>query len=94
MAQAGEAQKLESFVWLLGHQLVLFHYYFIARHCRKVAEPELEAGEKIEIAEVGFEEFIKKMSHNYWGGEFTADILRLRLEPKKLEEFKKKMFSK
>jgi ADP-ribose pyrophosphatase len=67
-------------------------YYFIARNCRKVAEPKLEPGEKIEIKEVSFEEFIEKVSRNYWGGEFVADILRMRLEPKKLEEFKKKLF--
>lgn len=67
-------------------------YYVIARNCRKVADPKLEAGEKIEIREVSFEEFIEKISNGYWGGEFVADILRMRLDPKRLEEYREKLF--
>lgn len=67
-------------------------YFYIARNCEKTSEPKLDSGERIEVREVTFEEFIQKMSYEYWGGETTADILRLQLDPEKLEEFKKKLF--
>ncbi|MDP3696449.1 MAG: NUDIX hydrolase [Candidatus Taylorbacteria bacterium] len=66
-------------------------YFFIARNLQKKGEPQLEAGEKIEIRAVSFDEFIEKMCNGYWGGEFNADILRMRLESAKLEEFRKKL---
>ena len=68
-------------------------YYFLARNCKKIAKPNPDAGEKINIKKVGFNEFVKLFSgKEYGGGEFTADILRLRLEPKKLREFERKLF--
>lgn len=68
-------------------------YLYAARNCRKVAEQHLDPGEKIEIKKVSFEEFLKIVSsENFWNLPVANDILRLRLEPKKLEEFKKKLF--
>lgn len=69
-------------------------YLFIARNCRKVAQPRLDAGEKIDVKEVTFEEFLKTASDEaFWGKYFTNEILRLRLNPTKLKAFKQKLFS-
>jgi 8-oxo-dGTP pyrophosphatase MutT (NUDIX family) len=68
-------------------------YYYIARNCKKIAEQKLDAGEKIEIKAVTFAEFINIVAsgetHDH---QLVADILRMKLEPSKLEEFKKKLF--
>lgn len=67
-------------------------YLFAARNCRKVAEPYLDPGEKIEVKEVNFEEFLEIVSkENFWGRDIANHILRMRLDKKKLEEFKKKL---
>ena len=68
-------------------------YLFVARNCKKVAEQNLDAGERIEVREVGFEEFLDTVTHeDFWGQTIANYILRLRLNPEKLEEFKKKLF--
>jgi ADP-ribose diphosphatase len=68
-------------------------YLYAARQCKKVAEQHLDPGEKIEVKEVSFEEFIDIASaENFWNQIFTNDILRLRLDEKKLDEFEKKLF--
>ncbi len=68
-------------------------YLFAARNCKKVAEPNLDPGEKIEIKKVSFDEFLDIVSgEKFWGRDIANDILRMRLDPKKLEEFKKKLF--
>ena len=36
-------------------------YYYIAKGCKKVSDQNLDAGEKIEVFEVDFEEFYEKM---------------------------------
>lgn len=68
-------------------------YLFIARNCRKVAEPHLDAGEKIEVKEVTFDEFLKIVSdESFWGQYVANDILRLQLHSNKLAAFKEKLF--
>lgn len=67
-------------------------HYYIARNCKKVAEPSPDAGEKIEIKPVSFDEFVAAVTGpDLREGEFTSDILRLKLEGR-LEEFKKKLW--
>jgi len=68
-------------------------YLYIARNCRKVAEQKLDPGEKIEVKEVSFEQFLEIVSaEDFWGKIIANDILRLRLDKEKLEEFKQKLF--
>jgi ADP-ribose pyrophosphatase len=68
-------------------------YLFVARNCKKVAEPHLDPGEKIEVKEVNFDEFLEIVSsEKFWGRDIANDILRMRLDKEKLEEFKKKLF--
>lgn len=69
-------------------------YLFIARNCKKVSEQKLDAGEKISLIEVTFEEFLEKIQdEKFWGAEIANDIYRLSHDPKKLEAFRKKLFS-
>lgn len=68
-------------------------YLFVARNCRKIAEPNLDPGEKIEVKEVNFDEFLDIVSsEKFWGRDVANDILRMRLDKEKLEAFKKKLF--
>jgi ADP-ribose pyrophosphatase len=68
-------------------------YYYIARNCKKVAEQQLDPGEKLEVKEVSFSEFIEMTSSEDFGNQmFTNDILRMNLDKNKLEEFKSKLF--
>lgn len=65
-------------------------YLYIARNCKKVAEPNLDPGEKIKIKTVTFEQFLEIMSEG--SGEITLNFLKMRLKPQDLEEFKQKLF--
>lgn len=68
-------------------------YLYAARNCRKVAEPNLDGGEKIDVIEVTWDEFLEKVSsEDFWGQIIANDILRMRLDQKKLEAFKQKLF--
>ena len=76
------------------HKIEWSIHLFVARNCKKVKEPELDSGEKIEIMKVDFDEFIDvALSEKFWGREIVEDVLRLKLEPEKLQEFRKKIFS-
>lgn len=69
-------------------------YFYIAKNCEKVAPQKLDGGEKIEIQEVNFKEFLTIVSdESFWNITIANDILRMRLDAKKLEQFKQKIFS-
>ena len=69
-------------------------YLFTARNCRKTTEPHLDPGEKIEVLKVTFDRFIEIVSSEaFWGQNIANDILRMRLDKTKLEDFKRKLFS-
>lgn len=74
------------------HKIEWQIYLFIARKCKKVAEPVLDAGEKIETFSCTFSEFLNIVdSDEYWGISFALDLLRLQQHPKKLQEFQQKL---
>lgn len=93
-----EEAGLESEEWEL---LKIYHnegkiewdvYLFAARNCKKITEPNLDAGEKIDVVEVSWEEFLEKVSsEHFWGQIIANDILRMRLDSTKLESLKKKL---
>ncbi|MEX0616289.1 MAG: NUDIX hydrolase [Candidatus Woykebacteria bacterium] len=67
-------------------------YLFIARNCKKTTEPSLDAGEKIEVKAVDFEEFLNLAAQEtFWGTEIANDIFRMKENKAKLEEFSKKL---
>lgn len=68
-------------------------HWYIARDAKKMQEPHLDAGEKITAKLISFDGFIKlSVYERFWGGEFQAALLRMRLDPVKLAAFKKKLF--
>ncbi len=66
-------------------------YFYIARNCQKVAEPHLDAGEKIEEMTCTFEEFKKLVEEdNYLAKDLALDLFRME-KAGTLDEFKKKL---
>ncbi|MEK7571963.1 MAG: NUDIX domain-containing protein [Patescibacteria group bacterium] len=95
-----EESGLQSNDWELLKVFEPYHkidwqiFLYVARNCKKVAEQQLDAGEKIETIEMSFEEFVELViSEKYWGNELAFDILKMKLDKKKLEDFRRKLFS-
>jgi ADP-ribose pyrophosphatase len=66
---------------------------FIAKKCSRLAGLNLDAGEKGEVIECNFDEFIDiVLSEKFWGDELVMEILRLKND-NKLEEFKRRILS-
>ena len=93
-----EEAGLQSDNWELYKVYEPFHkidwniYTYIARDCKKISEQSLDPGEKIEIIERTFDEFIEVvLSDKYWGKELVIDILKMKKDSK-LEDFRKKIF--
>lgn len=67
-------------------------YLFVARNCKKVAEQNLDPGEKIELKEVSFDEFVEiVISDEFWGKIIGNDVFRIKAEGR-LDELRKKLF--
>ena len=68
--------------------------YYIARNCTKITNPQLDAGERINVFKVTFEEFIEKvLTDDFRNREFSNMILKM-IHEDKLDEFKKMIFNK
>jgi len=67
-------------------------YYFVARQCKKVASQKLDGGEKIELIEVNFNDFIDIiLSDQYWGNDLVLRVAKLKLQ-NKLDDLKTFIF--
>lgn len=67
-------------------------YTYIARGCRKVAEPHLDAGERITLRFVTFDEFIDEvLSHGFADLELTVEVLRALQEPDGREKLRQRI---
>ncbi len=74
-------------------KMVMNIHVFVARDCIKVAKQNLDAGEKIEVKYLTFEQFLKLTDNSaFYEGELMIDMLRARLHPKKKRELKKAIF--
>ncbi len=71
-------------------------FTYIARNCTLEKAPNTDAGEKIEIRLVNFREFMNIATEDplFYSPEIVPDLLRIRLEPKREEEFRKLLFGK
>lgn len=68
-------------------------HLYVARECQQVSEPTLDAGEKIEVKEVNFDEFVRIVTaEKFWGKELTCELLRLKVDGV-IEKFRKQIFS-
>jgi len=95
-----EETGLKSNDWILikeietGGKIDWSSYYYIAKNCEKVAEVNLDPGEKIEVKEVSFDEFIKTIFQDDFSDKQLAGELSLKLQDqKKVDAFKEKLFS-
>ncbi|MFP4567948.1 MAG: NUDIX hydrolase [Candidatus Woesearchaeota archaeon] len=62
--------------------------YFIARGCKKAIDIHLDAGERISVFELSFDEFVQKvLSDSFRNKEFANMVLKMIYE-NKLDEFK------
>lgn len=65
-------------------------YTFIAKGLKKVTEPNLDGGEKIDLMPVTFDEFVKIASDiDFVERETVLKVLAARLDPEKFGEFRK-----
>ncbi len=67
-------------------------HYFLGRNCKKISEPLVQAGEKITLRPVSFEEFVELASTGQMDTEpaFGMMALRAKADPEKMKELKKK----
>jgi len=64
-------------------------YTFIAKGLKKVAEMNLDAGEKIKLKPVEFEEFLNLVTDkNFAEQEIASKIYQAKLDPKKMEKLR------
>ena len=68
-------------------------HYFVARNCRKVAEPTPEPGEKIGVGFLSFDELLLLSDdREFIGAEFVNRLLRMRIHEEEREAFRKFLF--
>lgn len=68
-------------------------HLFVARNIKKVTNPHLDGGEKIEVIEVNFDEFMEKVtSTQFWGKIISEDFFRMMHDHERLEKFKQTLF--
>jgi len=89
------SDNLEKFdEWRPFHKINWTVHRYIARNAKKIAEPHLDPGERIEVKLVDFDEFIKiATSDNFRSTDISYYLLKLYYK-NELENFKKKLFSK
>ena len=82
-------------LWQDAHPFLRHPYtihYFLARNCKKVREARLDAGERIKLLFVSFDELLALSDNSLFrAGDFVKLLLRMRLDEKMREEFKKKL---
>lgn len=67
-------------------------YTFIAKGLKKVAELNLDAGEKIQLKPVSFDEFLELATierFRFAEKEIISKVFEARLDPEKKEELRK-----
>lgn len=69
-------------------------YIYIARNCKKVGEQKLDAGEKITVKPMSFEQFIELvLSDDFLSTHFSYHVCRLKQDPVSLARFREKLFT-
>lgn len=65
-------------------------YTFIARDCQKIQEAKPDAGEKFEIIEVTFNDFLKTVAdENFRDIEISLKVFQAMMDERKMDELKK-----
>lgn len=77
-----------------GSKIIWNSFYFIAKNVKIVQKATPEVGEKIEMMEVDFDEFIEfTQKENFRNKSFSDMIFRMIHTPGKLDKFKKELFN-
>ncbi len=70
-------------------------YVFIARNCKKIAEPDLDAGEKISVRIVSLDEVFELMSNpKFQNGNIAIELTEARLNPGARAKLEQTLFGK
>lgn len=76
------------------HKIDWTSHVYIARNCQKIAKQTLDAGEKINVKELSFDDFINVVTNeNFQAKEITIDILKMTNNGT-LDKFRKNIFKK
>ncbi len=81
----------DIFLWRAWHpqqKLDWVVYIFIARGCKKDSQPHLDAGEKITVGEVDFDEMLMMARKGAFSDELAVDAYRAALESAYYQELK------
>ena len=91
-----EASKWEILDEWFGHSKIFFHEtVFIAKDCKKVAEQKLDAGEKIEVTFMSFDNFLNLCRNPKFIAPLGLKFLMYEalINKDKKQELKKRLFS-
>lgn len=67
-------------------------FLFIARNCKKIAEPRPDTGEKVEVLELSFDEFVEIVKkEEFRDKELALKILRIITKPNGMEVLRKQL---
>ena len=95
-----EEAGLEASSWELyksfsyGSKIDWTGYLYLAKGCREVGEQQLDAGEKVEVFRVSFDEFLELvLREDFRNKEVALELARMRLRDGELDEFKERLFS-
>lgn len=67
-------------------------YYYIAKKCKKIQEPNPGTGEKIKLFKLEFEEFYEKTQDEKFRNKYISNKLFKLKHTNKLKEFKELLF--
>ncbi|MFA6004924.1 MAG: NUDIX hydrolase [Patescibacteria group bacterium] len=77
------------------HKMEWELYYYIAKNCRKIQEPHLDAGENIEIRQYSFNEFVAKVTAKEFGyNQFSYELLQIKNNPAELQKLRARFYDK
>jgi len=92
-----EADSFKIINEYFGSSKMYYHEHLIVAHnCKKVTEQKLDAGEKIKVKLVDFNEFLNLARDKRFAAplDLKFDMYEVLLDEKKKEEFEKKIFNK
>lgn len=78
------------FVWDAPGRIEWRIYYYVARDCKKVADPTLDAGERISLKRVEWDRFVKLLARDdFRGGSVLLQHIGMSVDAKRLAAFRK-----
>ncbi len=68
-------------------------YIYIARHCQRTAEPQLDAGEQIDLQFYSFDAFVNLVNvEDLRGLDLKIELLRAKYDSQSREDLQKRLF--